>query len=119
MTGDMFTSIDEFHGFPRMIGNTWLELKCLYGAHGPMFVDNEILTDEGLIVLPLDGSKPNYEEKPNESDQGTAHTERKVTSKEGSKEDGEKRYACEVCEKTFTKEINLTRHKAMAHKRKK
>jgi hypothetical protein len=54
MRGEMFKSPDPVHGYPDPFepGQTWEEVRCPYGRiHRPFFVDNEILTDQGIIKL--------------------------------------------------------------------
>jgi hypothetical protein len=53
MNGTMFTSVDPHHGFepPFTPAQVWEDFRCPYGPHRPMIKDNEIQTDEGLILL--------------------------------------------------------------------
>ena len=61
LTGAMFSSPDPIHGIPDPFDASldWEALRCPYGRiHRPFFVDNEILTSAGVIVLPKDGGQP-------------------------------------------------------------
>lgn len=109
MTGDMFDSPDKWHGldapFPK--DARWEDFR--HFAHRPMIEPEYLLTDEGIISLPLDGSYFRREEETDE------HVENRI-SQETSEEESSKE-ACEVCGKTFTKEVNLKRHRAAVHNR--
>jgi hypothetical protein len=142
MTGAMFKSPDTHHGVepPFLVQQTWEDFRCPYGNHRPFIKDDEIQTDEGLITLPRDGSSLVYK-KP-EIKREDISTERTVKKRELIKEDAEdvhvrgvrqgiqdskgkgrvpgkgkaEVFTCETCEKEFDKEINLNRHKRMAHR---
>ncbi|MDD4456317.1 MAG: hypothetical protein PHC98_01890 [Syntrophotalea acetylenica] len=67
MSGAMFGSPDRIHGVPAPFDPSldWEAIRCPYGRiHRPFFVDNEILTSAGVIVLPTDGAKPFLQDVP-------------------------------------------------------
>jgi hypothetical protein len=119
MTGAMFTSIDPFHGMPDPFPASlhWDDFRCPYGAHRPFTQDDMIMTDEGAIVLPRDGSKAvpaiyktiKIKEEPDEP------VENGISEAQGKEEEG---FKCETCQKVFPQEINMKRHARMAHKEK-
>jgi hypothetical protein len=127
MYGFMFTSVDPHHGMPDPFPPSaeWEHFKCPYGTHRPMISDNEIQTDEGLITVKQLIKREDIS------------TERTVKTRESVKKNTEdvpvrgvregiqdgkgkgrmpEAFACETCGKEFSKEINLKRHKVMAHK---
>jgi hypothetical protein len=129
MNGTMFKSVDTHHGIapPFTPAQVWEDFRCPYGPHRPMIKDDEIQTDEGLIVVTVRGvlvATPTPPiEMSEQMDRKDFNTERTVKKrgpiKDGTgskKESSKKGYACETCQKEFEKEINLSRHKRMAHK---
>jgi hypothetical protein len=148
MTGAMFKSPDPHHGFsdPFPTSAHWDDFRCPYGNHRPFINIDSIMTDEGVLVLPLDGSKSHFqfEEQVKEplttpmadlinttnkyivginKQKKEVQDERKTTGelRDGRKESKEakgreEKHTCEVCKKEFEKEINLKRHARMAHK---
>jgi hypothetical protein len=148
MTGAMFRSPDPHHGFPDPfpVSSHWDDMRCPYGNHRPFINPDSITTDEGVLILPVDGSRSMFlgeSKEPLITKLGELiaddlkeiyNTERKIKIKEvqderkttGELRDGrqegkkakgrEEKHTCEVCKKEFEKEINLKRHARMAHK---
>jgi hypothetical protein len=87
----------------------WEDFRCPYGPHRPMIKDDEIQTDEGLISAKI--------KREDFSTERTVKKRGPIKDGTGSKKESSKKgYACETCQKEFEKEINLSRHKRMAHK---
>lgn len=59
LDGRMFLSPDPTHGVPDPIppGTPWVDFRCPIGrTHRPIIRDNRIWTDEGMVIIPRDGS---------------------------------------------------------------
>ena len=72
LDGGMFLSPDSAHGVaaPFFPGTPWEDFRCPYGrTHRPMVKDNEIWTDEGMLIIPKDGS-PSYIDKERSNEVG-------------------------------------------------
>jgi hypothetical protein len=111
MNGTMFKSVDTHHGIapPFTPALVWEDFRCPYGPHRPMIKDDEIQTDEGLISAKI--------KREDFSTERTVKKRGPIKDGTGSKKESSKKgYACETCQKEFEKEINLSRHKRMAHK---
>jgi hypothetical protein len=127
MRGFMFKSVDPHHGYepPFPAGAEWEDFRCTHGPHRPMIKDNEIQTDEGMISVTHVPREAQGARGPLATVGAAAvlkrediSTERTVKNREPIKIGTERKegYACETCQKEFQKEINLRRHKVMAHK---
>jgi hypothetical protein len=131
MNGTMFTSVDPHHGFPAPFpaSATWEHMRCPYGSHRPFIKDDEIQTDEGLIAVKTvkreDFStertvKKREPIKKNTEDVHVRGVQQGIQDRKGKgRVPGKSKaevFTCETCEKEFDKEINLSRHKRMAHK---
>lgn len=150
MTGAMFTTMDPVHQVPPPFhwSLTWEDFRCPYGRmHRPMVVDNQVLTDEGIVVLPRDGDQAYIDPRAStevgresiadrvirisdedaeriaretikqESGNGKAEEEQRKQEDEQSVE-GKAEIPCPVCGKGFENELNMKRHQRMAHKAK-
>jgi hypothetical protein len=125
MNGMMFTSVDPHHGFPAPFPDsaTWEYMRCPYGNHRPMIKDDEIQTDEGLISAKIKREDFSTERtvkkrepiKKNTEDLHVRGVQQGIQDRKGKGRLPEAS-RCEICGKEFDKEINLSRHKRMAHK---
>lgn len=124
MRGSMFKSVDPHHGVeaPFPPSADWEFMKCPWGPHRPMIKDNEIATDQGVIVVwPKERDlTPGKKYKVDATiDKDGARATIKEVKSEPTKERAARKskvFTCEVCGKEYDKEINLSRHKSMAHK---
>lgn len=64
LMGSMFLSPDTFHDVPPpfLPELDWDNFHCPYGGHRPMAHRDKILTSEGVLNVPMDGSKPYFTE---------------------------------------------------------
>ena len=138
MRGSMFKSVDPHHGVeaPFPPSADWEFMKCPWGPHRPMIKDNEIATDQGVIVvwpkerdltpgkkykvdatIDKDGARATIKEVKSESIKDGTEDVRVRGVQQGVQDGkGAGRVSCEICGKEYDKEINLSRHKSMAHK---
>lgn len=60
LQGSMFRSPDRLHGIPDpfiLPGTPWEDFRCPFGRiHRPIVKADRIWTDEGMVVVPKDGS---------------------------------------------------------------
>jgi hypothetical protein len=130
MTGAMFKSPDTHHGVepPFLVQQTWEDFRCPYGNHRPFIKDDEIQTDEGLISVKIKREDLSTERTVKKREPIKKNTEDlHVRGVQQGIQDGKGKgrvpgkgktevFTCEICGKEFDKEINLSRHKRMAHK---
>jgi hypothetical protein len=130
MNGTMFTSVDPHHGFepPFTPAQVWDDFRCPYGPHRPMIKDDEIQTDEGLISAKIKREDFSTERtvkkrepiKKNTEDLHVRGVQQGIQDRKGKgRVPGKSKaevFTCETCQKEFKEEINLSRHKRMAHK---
>lgn len=62
LTGKMFLSPDPFHEIPPpfLPELDWDNFHCPFGGHRPMTHRDKILTSEGVLNVPMDGSEPYF-----------------------------------------------------------
>jgi len=150
MSGAMFTTLDPVHGMPPPFDASldWENFRCPYGRmHRPMVADNQVLTDEGIVVLPRDGGQAYIDPRANtevgrdsiadrmiqvsdedaeriaretikqESGNGKAEEEQREPEDDQPGE-GKAETPCPECGKGFENELNMKRHQKMAHRAK-
>ena len=74
--GSMFRTPDPAHDVPAPFHPSleWADFRCPHGRnHRPIVKDDRIWTDEGMLVLPRDGSFPYLTDEPNVIDRDSIY----------------------------------------------
>jgi hypothetical protein len=132
MAGSMFETPDAFHGVPDPFAphQPWEDFLCPQGEHRPGIIDNELLTDVGIIVLPRDGGGFGFEDiiqfttrdfnRMEAMEAMEAERGRKVREEMGLPALDSPQYdypTCPECGKSFDNDRSLKGHIGGAHRR--